>query len=78
MKTIKRVSELNRLFNQLQELEPKLKIRMDYNAIYGGYKIQVICVPGTGERDYDLLQRVSKKEMVCYLLGVLKGYDIKK
>jgi hypothetical protein len=45
-------------------------IKLDYNPIYGGYRLDVVQT-GTGERFFDNASRMSAKEMVCYLRGLL-------
>jgi hypothetical protein len=76
MKTLKKLSEIERLLGRLKEFEPKLKLTMNHNAIYGGYRIDIIHA-STGESFYDLSSRISKKEMVAYLRGIIKGFESK-
>jgi len=48
---------------------------MDYNIIYGGYRIHRVLTPGTGEDFFTLSNRISKKEMETHLRGYLQGFE---
>ena len=45
-------------------------IKMDYAPVYGGYRMDIV-ETGTGERFFDGQSRVSGKEMICYLNGLI-------
>jgi hypothetical protein len=69
--------EIQGLFNLFIDLLNKKGystkgFKMDYNPIYGGYRIDIVN-DNTSESDFDGLTRKSKKEMIAYLKGVIKG-----
>ncbi len=51
-------------------------IIMSHAPIYGGYVINIV-LRTTGQRDFDGYTRKTKKEMINYLRGLIKGLTIK-
>jgi hypothetical protein len=70
-------NELKMLFERLQEIESKKHLVMDFNSVYGGYRIHIV-LESTGEDFYSLSSRLSHREMVAHLRGILKGVEIVK
>ena len=60
------------LFEQVKEELKRNDLIMDFNSIYGGYRIEIV-YPNTGHGFFERSNRISKKEMVCYLEGLLRG-----
>jgi hypothetical protein len=78
-------NQLNSLFNQLcltlnipnyNDIKDysKKSLKLDYNAIYGGYRIDVV-LTNTAEDFFSYSNRFSKKEMIAYIQGLLEGIN---
>lgn len=52
-------------------------IIMSHASVYGGYVINIV-LRGTGQTDFDGYTRKTKKEMIEYLRGLIKGLTLKK
>lgn len=73
---MKKETRIDYLFNMLRGELKRDDLKMDYNSYYGGYRIDVILEHGA-EAFFDYANRITKKEMICYLEGVLKGLSLK-
>jgi hypothetical protein len=49
-------------------------IKLDYNPIYGGFRLDVV-QQNTGERFFDGMNRRNTKEMLSYLQGLLAAKE---
>jgi hypothetical protein len=79
------VNQLKSLFSQLcMELElnnfnenpdyNKKSLKLDFNSVYGGYRIDTIKGDGsTGEDFFFFSSRFSRKEMISYIQGLIGG-----
>jgi hypothetical protein len=68
---------LNVLFNELKRELKRDDLKMDFNSIYGGYRIDIVN-KDTSENFFYLNNRISKKEMISHLQGILYGIAITK
>lgn len=59
-------------FDQVKKEYEHEWLKLDFAPLYGGYRLDIVEV-GTGERYYSYSNRLSAKEMVCYIQGILQG-----
>jgi len=60
--------------NELKSTKGLKCLKMDYNSIYGGYRIDIVH-ESTGESFFSSGSRYNKREMVAHLRGLLKGLE---
>ena len=89
MKNLNKIlSEIAMLLNMATDKKTAIKknltkyLQLDYNSIYGGYRLVNVNVNGGGHSGAfgksDCCARLSNKEMTLYLNGLLNGLEIQK
>ena len=64
-------------YNELKSSKvEKRALKLDHNSVYGGYRIDWVN-PNTSEDFFSKSERLSNKEMVVYIEGLLFGLKYK-
>ena len=71
------MKELEEKLEVIKALTGKQNIRISHASCYGGYKL-VYLTDKFGEADVCGRMRVSRKEFVRYLDGIIDSFDIRK
>lgn len=64
-------------FNQETREYDHKYLHLDFASCYGGYRLEIVNT-NTGQSEFDSLTRKTKREMIHYLRGLIKGLTYNK
>lgn len=64
-------------YNELKSTKGVKCLKLDFNAIYGGYRIDIVNAD-TSESFFHHSSRIKSSEMVSYIQGLILGVNIGK